>query len=90
MNTIEQLCDQLRIQFPKVQLQITPPLWPEGIWTLDVSDESHWIVVDWAPPNKFGVSLITKETPFGGGADKIFSSMDEVRQGILELLATEP
>jgi transcriptional regulator with XRE-family HTH domain len=89
MNKIEQLRNEFLRLFPRAEFHITAPLRAADQWTLDINQEGRHLVVDWTPPDHFGISAVSNESLYGEGPDEVFSSIDAVRTRLHAFLTTE-
>lgn len=88
MNSIETLRDNLKQRFPGGTFTITAPLRAEDVWTLDIAYNDKYYVVEWAPPDRYGVSSASDDCAFGGGPDEVFSNVDDLFEHLLHFVTT--
>lgn len=88
MNPIEGLRDELQQRFPLAVVHLTEPLRVADVWTLDVCYDQRWLIVDWTPPDRFAVSVVSARTQYGDGPDELFSGQAETMHRVEALLTT--
>ncbi len=87
MNKIETFRDELWKRFPGSTAHLAAPVVPTGTWTLDVTHNGRWIVIDWTPPDRYGVSVPNDDTAYGEGPDELFSDEQKALERICALLS---
>jgi transcriptional regulator with XRE-family HTH domain len=87
MNSIEALHEYIRLTHPESTTDLTPPLQPEGIWSLDVDLADKRLAIQWGPTSGFGVSNTSNEN-FAEGPDEVFASLEQVQRRVDQLLTT--
>lgn len=86
LNPIESLQEQIQTRFPNSSTSLGKPMYANGVWALDIRSGSHWLVVDYRAPSRFGVSDITESTIYGEGADETYSDPSAVFTRVEALL----
>lgn len=87
MSPIESLFDRMAKDYPRAVLHLTPPLRPDGIWSLDCSAGVN-LAIQWSQETGFGVSEVRADR-FGEGPDEVFGSVDAAWRRIRQLLIVE-
>lgn len=88
MNSIETLRDRLKQRFPGGTFTITAPVRTEDVWTLDIAYDGNYLVVEWTPPTRFGVSSASDDAAFGGGPDEVFSTVEDTFVHLVRFLTS--
>ncbi len=91
MNQLASLQDKVKRRFPDTTSKLNlPPVREDGTWVLDIHFGDLWLVVEWTPPNSFGVSKVTDNTGYGERPDNIYPTSEEAFDRIQALLEGAP
>lgn len=85
MNAVERLREQIRHDHPKALVELTPPLNPRGVWSLDIDLADRKLALEWSEETGFGLTSVSADN-FGERPDEAFESISQVRRRINELL----
>jgi transcriptional regulator with XRE-family HTH domain len=87
MQSIESLYEHITRIYPRATATLTPPLNPDGFWSLDVDlDEKH-LAIQWARDTGFGISSVASET-LAEYADEVIGTAEEARRRVDQLLTS--
>ena len=87
MNPIETLNEYIQLKHPNANTEMTRPLRPDGIWSLDIILAEKHLIVEWSTKTSFGVSNASDEN-FGEGPDEVFESLEDTQKRVDQLLTT--
>jgi transcriptional regulator with XRE-family HTH domain len=87
MNPIEMLYHYIQNKHPHAGGEITTPLHPDGIWSLDIMLPEKHLIVEWSAKTCFGISSASDEN-FAEGPDEIVESLEEAQKRVDQLLTT--
>lgn len=86
MNLIESLKSDIQNYFDdKCVIKLDCPKNENGIWYLDVTWDSHQVIIQWKDGKGFGVSS-SKTSYYGEGADEVYEDEKLVFDRVLFLL----
>jgi transcriptional regulator with XRE-family HTH domain len=88
MFVIEELRDHVQRKFPGARLELTPPLRPDGIWSLEVDLVEKNLSVEWSPTRGFGISSARHDT-YGENPDEVYSTLERARNRLDRLLTSD-
>src|SRR5258708_4525734 len=87
MSSINALHEYIQRKYPDATTNLTAPLRPEGMWSLDVDLKDKHLAIQWSSTTGFGVSSASNDS-FGEGPDEVFTSLDRVQERVDGLLTT--
>ena len=87
MNSIQWLRNKVRERFPGLTVVFDPPAREEGIWYLDIFVPGRVIIVQYQPPDKFGLSVSPDGDPeeaykFTHKPDLVFDNETDWRNAV--------
>ena len=87
MNPLETLHEYIQNRHPNASTQITPPLYADGIWSLEIALDLKHLIVEWSKQTGFGVSSASDEN-FGEGPDEVVELLQGAQERVDQLLTT--
>lgn len=88
MNILEQLRDIVVALLPAVRAELDVPLDAKGAWFLDLVQDQHRVVVEWAPARGFGVSA-SGRAGLGEGPEEVYQDSAATFERVVHLLRTK-
>lgn len=93
MNPIQLLQEFLIAKFPDAEVVMDEPLLDSGMWSLDVEQSKHWIIVDWTvkKPSMFGITCPEDDRVLFGqlGSDEYCDGVDATLERVSNLLTSK-